>query len=385
MKTRVGVFFGGQSVEHEISILTAMQVMHAFDSEKYDIVPVYVSKSGLFYSDSRFKELDTFKDLTKALDKLTPVQLIRQDQRFALVCTTMKFVQKTVDIIDVAFNAFHGTNGEDGSFAGFCQMLGLPYTGCALDGAVIGQDKVLMRHIMNANKIPICPWLWRYRYEVEQDKKDILSKTKKLGYPVIVKPATLGSSIGISVVNTVEEMDAALELAGQYSDKIVVEKKIVNMREFNCAYLGNIEEVTISAVEEVVNEHAILTYEDKYEKGMKYEEKKRILPAELDSEVVDRIKYLTVKTCRRLHLQGVIRVDFLMDCDANKIYVNEVNTIPGSMAHYLFEHEGISFTQLLDHLIQDVLYKERIRKQQITSYDTNLLANFDASKGVKGK
>ena len=385
MKTRVGVFFGGQSVEHEISILTALQVMHAFDTEKYDVVPVYVAKNGLFYSDSRFKNIEVFKDLNCALDKLSSVQLIKQDQRFALVCTKYKFVQKVVDVIDVAFNCFHGTNGEDGSFAGYCQMLGLPYTGSSLDGAVIGQDKVLMRNMLQANKIPICPWIWRYRYEYETDKKEILSKVKRLGYPVIVKPATLGSSIGISVVEDVTKMDEAIALAGQYSDKIVIEKKIVNMREFNCAYLGNIENVTISGIEEVVVDHAMLTYEDKYEDHMKYDSKKRILPAELDSELVDQIKYLTVKTCRRLHLSGVIRVDFLMDVDKNQVYVNEVNTIPGSLAYYLFESEGVSFTRLLNMMMDDLLYKERVKKQQITSYETNLLANYDGSKGVKGK
>ena len=385
MKTRVGVFFGGQSVEHEISILTAVQVMHAFDTEKYDVVPVYVAKNGLFYSDSRFKEVDTFKDLNKALEKLSPVQLIKKDQRFALVCTTFKVVQKTVDIIDVAFNCFHGTNGEDGSFAGFCQMLGLPYTGSSLDGAVIGQDKVLMRNVLQANKIPICPWLWRYRYEYENDKKDILSKVNKLGYPVIVKPATLGSSIGISVVEDVSQMDDAFALAGQYSDKIVVEKKIVNMREFNCAYLGNVENVTISSIEEIVVDHAMLTYEDKYEDGMKHDNKKRILPAQLDNELVDQIKYLTVKTCRRLHLSGVIRVDFLYDEDKQQLYVNEVNTIPGSMSYYLFEQEGVSFTQLLNMMMDDVLYKERVNKQRVVSYNTNLLANYDGMKGSKLK
>ena len=383
MKTRVGVFFGGQSVEHEISILTAVQVMHAFDTEKYDVVPVYVSKSGLFYSDSRFTNVEVFKDLNKAIEKLSPVQLIKKDQRFALVCTTFKVVQKVVDVIDVAFNCFHGTNGEDGSFAGYCQMLGLPYTGSALDGAVIGQDKVLMRNVLSANKIPICPWLWRYHYEYENDKKDILSKVNKLGYPVIVKPATLGSSIGISVVEDVSQMDEAIALAGQYSDKIVVEKKIVNMREFNCAYLGNVETVTISGIEEVVVDHAMLTYEDKYEEGMKQNNKQRILPAQLDSELVDQIKYLTVKTCRRLHLSGVIRVDFLLDVDKNQLYVNEVNTIPGSMAYYLFESEGVSFTQLLNMMMDDILYKERVKKQRVLSYPTNLLANYEGTNGIK--
>lgn len=387
MKTRIGVFFGGQSVEHEVSVLTALQLMHAFDSEEYDLVPVYVTKQGDFYTSSRFRSLNTFKDLHLAIEHLKPVTILKKDQRFQLVSIQAKVLVKVVDTIDLACNLMHGSFGEDGSFAGYCRMLSLPCTGCEMDGAVIGQDKVTMRQVMAANRILICPWTWCYDWMMEEEsQKEVISKCKRLGYPLLVKPALLGSSIGISKVEDVEQLRTAIELASQYGEKIVIEKCLSDIREFNCAYLGNMEYERTSAIEEVFTEHDILSYDDKYRaNGSKMNQKRRVIGAEIDEELQEKIKFLTIKTCRQLHLSGVVRVDFLYDKTKQELYVNEVNTIPGSLAFYLFEPEGISMDEIVHILVQDAIRKERLKATKITSYQTNILQNFDETKGIKGK
>ncbi|MDD6467208.1 MAG: D-alanine--D-alanine ligase [Erysipelotrichaceae bacterium] len=386
MKTRVGVFFGGQSVEHEISILTAMQVLHALDEEDYVLVPVYVAKDGAFYTSDRFRSLDTFKDLTKALEGLHPVTIMKKDQRFNLVKIVSKHWITVVDTIDIACNLMHGSYGEDGSFVGYCRMLSLPCTGSDLDGCVIGQDKVTMRQVMAENKIPIVNWTWCYDWMLESEIEEVLTKCIHLGFPLLVKPALLGSSIGITKVNNQDELLQALHLASQYGEKIVVESCIESLREFNCAYLGNVEYERVSAIEEVFSNHDILSYEDKYGKsGSKETSSHRVIVVDIPVELQEQIRYLTVKICRQLHLSGVVRVDFLYDNEKEELYVNEVNTIPGSLAFYLLEPEGVSFQEIMAVLIQDTLRKERLKATKITSYKTNVLQNFDSSKGIKGK
>lgn len=391
MKTRVGVFFGGPSVEHEISIITAMQVIAALRDTDYESVPIYISKQGEWYSDASFTELETFTRLDTALLNRRPLTLIRDKQRYALVEARPWGWCKRKDVIDVALLAMHGTGGEDGTLQGYLQTIGIPYTGCGVTAAAAGQDKVLMKQAFVGNKIPICSWTWCYRHEIEESGKEIARRAKRIGYPLIVKPANTGSSIGIRCVKEAEELTTALQYAAQFDNKIVIEKKLASFREFNCACVGNEEAMVWSAVEEIQMHDEIFTFHDKYEGGKGGKEisgdteVKRLLPAEVSEELEKKIHVLAIKACKAIGARGVCRVDFLYDTVKQELYVNEINTIPGSMAYYLFEAVGITYSQLLERLLKEAVRAAREADKTTTTFETNVLATYvKGTKGSKG-
>ena len=398
MKLNIAVFFGGESVEHEVSIISAHQAIEALDKNKYNVIPVYVSKERKLYVSDLLKDMSNYKDLKHLISQCTQVSITSEDNR--VVIRPVKpslFGPKELGTIDVAIPVMHGTNGEDGTIQGFFEMLKVPYAGCDLYGAAIGQDKVLQKNVLNDNNLPITNWFWVYGSEMDTHQSEILDKVHRLIYPVIIKPARTGSSVGISIAHNDEEYLACFDEARQYDEKIITEKVVKPMREINCSVVGDSYSCVASVLEEVssVSQDELLSFSDKYLGGGKSSKSEgskgmastaRIVPAPLTDEQTRLIQQLAKETFRVLGTSGVCRIDFLMDADTKKVYVNEINTIPGSLAFYLWQAAGVSFSELMDKLVELALDRERRRSKMTFSYETNILSNFSASsaKGSKG-
>ena len=398
MKLNIAVFFGGESVEHEVSIISAHQAIEALDKNKYNVIPVYVSKERKLYVSDLLKDMSNYKDLKHLISQCTQVSITSEDNR--VVIRPVKpslFGPKELGTIDVAIPVMHGTNGEDGTIQGFFEMLKVPYAGCDLYGAAIGQDKVLQKNVLSDNNLPITNWFWVYGSEMDTHQNEILDKVHRLIYPVIIKPARTGSSVGISIAHNDEEYLACFDEARQYDEKIITEKVVKPMREINCSVVGDSYSCVASVLEEVssVSQDELLSFSDKYLGGGKSSKSQgskgmastaRIVPAPLTDEQTRLIQQLAKETFRVLGTSGVCRIDFLMDADTKKVYVNEINTIPGSLAFYLWQAAGVSFSELMDKLVELALDRERRRSKMTFSYETNILSNFSASsaKGSKG-
>ena len=398
MKLNIAVFFGGESVEHEVSIISAHQAIEALDKNKYNVIPVYVSKERKLYVSDLLKDMSNYKDLKHLISQCTQVSITSEDNRVVIrPVKTSLFGPKELGTIDVAIPVMHGTNGEDGTIQGFFEMLKVPYAGCDLYGAAIGQDKVLQKNVLNDNNLPITNWFWVYGAEMDTRQSEILDKVHRLIYPVIIKPARTGSSVGISIAHNDEEYLACFDEARQYDEKIITEKVVKPMREINCSVVGDSYSCVASVLEEVssVSQDELLSFSDKYLGGSKSTKSggskgmastARIVPAPLTDEQTRLIQQLAKETFRVLGTSGVCRIDFLMDADTKKVYVNEINTIPGSLAFYLWQAAGVSFSELMDKLVELALDRERRRSKMTFSYETNILSNFSASsaKGSKG-
>ena len=263
MKIRVGVIFGGESVEHEVSIISALQAISNIDKNKYDIVPIYISKTRNWYTGESLNKIENFKDLASVKKNSKEVTLCKLNGEFILL-STKGMLNKVVDKIDVAFPIVHGQNVEDGTLAGYLDTIGIPYVGCGVLGAALGQDKVVMKQVFAASNVPIVDYTWFYDVDYLNEPEKYLKEIKKLGYPVVVKPANLGSSVGINYVKDEKGIEEAINEAIEYDKKIIVEKAIENLVEVNCSVVGNYEIQETSEIEEVLSNNAILTYEDKY-------------------------------------------------------------------------------------------------------------------------
>ena len=390
---KVGVIFGGDTVEHEVSIISALQAMENIDEEKYEIVPIYISKDRHFYTGAALRDMDTFKYFDNMKKFVKEVTICRKDKDIVLQKVKGIF-GRNVNTIDVAFPIVHGKGVEDGSLAGFLETLGLPVVGPSVLGAALGQDKVVLKQVLEANNIKTPKYVWFYDYEYGMNKDEILNKVETLGYPVIVKPANLGSTIGIGVAHNNTELQKAIDEALEYEKKIVVEEMVPNLLELNCAVCGNYEYSETSLVAEMKMKHELLTFEDKYlgggKKGMKGSKAPNSMstsefevPANIPEEMTNKIYEISKQVFRALNLKGVCRIDYLVNKETNEIYVNEPNTIPGSLAFYLYEPKGKNYKTLTDELIKSAIkdYKNEIRKT--SSFTSNILSEYNGSKGLK--
>lgn len=396
MKIKVGVIFGGETVEHEISIISAVQAMNFMDKEKYDIIPIYISKDRTWYTGKMLMEMDVYKDFESLKKYANKVTLVKTEEGFCLQSVKGLF-RKIVTTLDIAFPIVHGAGAEDGSLAGYLDMIGIPYVGSDMLGSALGQDKVVMKQVMSSDHIPVPKYTWFYDSEYLSDTDKILKEIKKIGYPVIVKPAKLGSSIGITVAKDEKEIDKCITEAIKYDKKIVVEEMIPNLLEVNCAVLGNYEFAETSAIAEMLTKNEFLTYEDKYigsGKGKagkkinnsgKMSNSEMVIPARLDKELEEKVKDLSLATFKSLNLSGVARIDFLINKETKEVFVNEPNTIPGSLSFYMWKPLGKDYKTLLDDMITIAIKDFKNKSKKTTSFDTNVLSTFNGSKGMKNK
>lgn len=394
MKTNVAVFFGGRSVEHEISIISAVQAMGNIDREKYNVIPVYMSKRSVFLSGESLCDIETFRSGTpeKSAERVTFVQTGTDVEMRRL--RSGIFGGKKGVRIDVAFPIVHGTNCEDGSIQGFIETLGLPYVGCDVMSSALGMDKVLFKNVLLDRGIPTLRCIDFGARDWALNADDIIEKvTAEIGFPLIVKPANLGSSVGISKVESPSELRSAVDTACSFADRVLIEHAVSNLREINCSVLGDRNACRASALEEPVMHDKILSYDDKYRanasksgsKGMASLSRK--LPADLSSEKTAEIQKIALDTFKCIGASGVVRIDFLMDCDdGDKVYVNEINTIPGSLSFYLWEATNLKYPELIDELIALAFKRQRERENTMFTIDTNILNESSfGTKGSKGK
>lgn len=391
MKIKLGVLFGGVSVEHEVSIITAIQAIKNMDQSKYEIIPIYIAKDGKWYTGNMLSDIDIYSDLDLMKRYAKEVILYNKDGRFLLQNKNGLF-KRVINEIDMALPIMHGTNGEDGALQGYLETIGIPYSESGVYASVVGQDKVFMKQIFEANAVSVVKYKWFFDTDYLNDKDKIIKDIEKLGYPVIVKPATLGSSVGIKVAHDIMELQDAIVDAIKYDNKILVEEMVQNLKEVNISVLGNYEKQELSVIEEVGSKNELLTYEDKYisgGKGGKFQSKgmasaKRIIPAKIDKDLENKVRDLAALAFKSLNSNGVVRIDFLIDTKTSAVYVNEINSIPGSLSFYLWEKTNMKYPDLLDEIINLGIMAYKKKKDKTVTFETNILSGFNGLKGVKG-
>ncbi len=390
MKTNIGVFFGGRSTEHEISVISASQAMAAINRDRYDITPVYVSKKGRWYTGDALLDIANYRDIPALLKKCKEVYMEPVYDDYNLYLRKKPLLGDGVAAkLDVVIPVFHGANGEDGIFEGVLESIGIPFAGCDTLSSANGMDKITMKMILQANDIPVVDYVWFTDKQWFAQRDELIKKIEdRIGYPVIVKPANLGSSVGIGRATSREQLIERVDEAEKYSTRIIVEHMVEQLQEINCSVLGDCDEYQTSVLEEPIKSGEILSYEDKYmggtkgAKGMQASQKR--IPADLPKPVTERIQFLAGETFRVLSCHGVSRVDVIVDKANGQIYVNEINTIPGSLSFYLWEATGIPFTKLMDRLVALAIKRKREKGMKTVSYDHNIFNLTGGLKGAKG-
>ena len=390
MKTNIAVFFGGRSTEHEISVISANQAMAAMDSDKYNVIPVYITKDGRWFTGEALTDVKNYRNTAELLKQCTQVYMRPIYGDYNLYKAERKmFCSDVFAKLDAAIPVLHGSNGEDGIFEGVLETIGIPYAGCGTLASANGMDKITMKMILASDGIPVVDYVWFTDKQWFAHRDELIAKIEsKLGYPVIVKPANLGSSVGIGRADNREELLSKVDDARRYSARIIVEDLVENLQEINCAVLGDCDEYRTSVLEEPIKSGEILSYTDKYMGGTKdnrgmHASKKRI-PADLPKEETERIQFLAGETFRVLSCHGVSRVDVMVDAKTRDIYVNEINTIPGSLSFYLWEAAGLKFDKLMDELVRLAFKRKRDQGSKTVSYDSNIFALGGGVKGAKG-
>ncbi len=358
----VAILFGGPSVEHDISIITAMQINSAINKKKYDVTLIYYSKDKKFYQVQNFDYFVKNSQDIKVLEEITLNRLgVKKRGKFSKT--------KPIDFI---LCAFHGKNTESGELAGYFETIGIPYSSNSVLGASIGQDKIIMKKILKYDGISVLPFISIDCKGYIKWDSELLEKINELGYPLIVKPSNLGSSIGIQKINNFEELKKAVDKAFTFDNSVIIEPCLEDFREFNCAILENV----VSGVEEIVIKHDIFSFEDKYQTP----ENTHILPALIDNDLENEIIALTMETSKSLKNESIARIDFLYDNKEKKLYVNEINTIPGALSYYLFEDKGIYFDELIDKIINVGLKRDYKNKNLRNTFISSVLNQSNNNK-----
>lgn len=381
---KVGVIYGGESVEHEVSIITAVTLMENLDTEKYEAIPIYISKEREWYTGDVLKKIENYQDLDNLKRYAKKMIFYRDKNKF--IIRKKDFPRYCLNEVDIIIPAVHGANVEDGSIQGYLEILGVPYVGSNVYGSVLGQDKVFMKQIFKDYMLPITKYIWFFDTEYNHDSKKIIKEVEHIGYPVIVKPATLGSSVGISKAKNEEELLIAIDEALQYDYKIVVEECIEDMVDINCSVLGDYQYQQTSEIQEIKPKGDYFTYEEKYisgnkkgkmknKKGVKGSSNIYIMAPNISNDIKKEIREISKKAFIALNLSGLARMDFIVNKKENKVYINEPNTIPGDFSYFMWEAVGKEYKNLLDDLITLAIKQHRKKGKRIFSFETNLLQN----------
>ena len=392
MKTRVAMLFGGRSVEHEVSVISGIQAFMNMDTEKYEVTPVYMTKDNEMYIGDAVGKMESYKNIGELVKKSQRVIFVNEGEEVMLMPYPAKRFGKTKGIgVDVVFPVVHGTNVEDGALQGYLKTIGIPFVGCDVTASALGMDKYLTKVVLKESGIPVLP-AKVYTLSDYAELEELLSDVENVfGYPVIIKPVNLGSSVGISVAKNRVELTKSVDDAFCYATKVLVEHAITELREINCSVLGDENEAYASECEEPLHTKDILSYEDKYVSNAKGSGSKgmasvsRKIPAELSAEQREEVRQMAVKAFQSLGCNGVARIDFMIDEATGALYFNEINTIPGSLSFYLWEPIGVPYKELLDRMIQLAVKRARTEKNLTFTFDTNILnqSSFSGAKGVK--
>lgn len=362
-KLRVGVIFGGRSGEHEVSLVSATSIINALDKTKYDVVPIGITKEGRWISSQESLQLLKSKE---GLERAPERFLVPEPTRQSLV--SLSGDTRTEMKLDVVFPVVHGTFGEDGTLQGLLELANLPYVGAGVLASAVGMDKIVQKQLHKQAGLPIVKYSWFLSAHCRANPKRVaVAVEKTLRYPVFVKPANTGSSVGISKAHDRRELLAAVELAAEYDRKVIVEQGVRNAREIEVSVLGNDEPIA-SVPGEIIPSSEFYDYDAKYVDGKSRAE----IPAKMPKETARQLRQLAVKAFTTLDCAGMARVDFFVTKKSNRIFLNEINTIPGftsiSMYPKLWEASGISYSQLLDRLIQLALDRYEENGKSRTTY-----------------
>ena len=403
MKITVGVFFGGVSTEHEVSIITGLQACAAIDKRKYDVVPVYISKDGAFYIGDDIGKIESYSNIPTLLKRSKTVTLLPPCHAVTgnATCAVYELVKK-IDMrkplchLNIALPCVHGNGGEDGGLQGFFETLKLPYVGSDVTASAVGMDKAAAKSVLRAAGVPVLDWVVFTVSDFLAHKQSICDKiAEQVGFPAVVKPVNLGSSIGIGIAGNAVELEKSVETAMFYTDRILAEPAITNLTELNVAVLGDRHAAEASECEQPLNSGGLLSFDDKYSGGKDGKggsntksggmaSLKRKIPADITPQLRDEIRSMAVRAFRELGCSGVARIDFLYDNDKNELYFNEINTIPGSLSFYLWEPLGLKYGELLGKMFTLATKRVRDRSQLCFAFESNILTGFKGgSKGGK--
>lgn len=380
MKLNVGVIFGGKSVEHEASIITALQAMDYIDKEKYEIIPIYITKDLEWYTGGCLRYVATFQEEDLIRRYAKKVHLVNKDGRYIL--QTCNIFKREVIELHLAFPVVHGANVEDGSIQGYLNLIGIPYVGSSIYSSVLSQDKVFMKQIMMANNIPVTKFVWFGERFYRNKKDELFKQIDALKYPLMIKPATLGSSVGIEEVERKEVIDSTIEKVFQFDSKIIMEEKIEDLTEYHCAVLltenGNIT----SEIEEITTNKNMIEYSDKFvlEDAIEDSSIKRTCPAKISEKLKKEIETLSLAVFKMLNMRGTARIDFLYDNKEKKLYVDEVNSIPWCFSHHLWEARNISYQELLNIMLKDAIDNEIKNQTRKTTVETDIIKTLTTVK-----
>lgn len=379
----LGILFGGRSVEHDVSILTGMQAYSAVNTSKYNAIPVYLGRDNLWFIGDDIRSIEFFRQQSIPTSKLTRVYPCPDPAlgKLKLIeCEPRGLLKKPKSVtLDCILLATHGSFVEDGSLQGLLDMADVPYVGSGVSASAVGMDKLIFKSVMITKGLPIVPYVEVTHEDWSNSKVEVVKAiSTRFAYPVIVKPASLGSSIGVNTVHNEEDLINHINLALRFGKKALAEPLIQNVIEINCAVLDG-EPPIPSILEQPLTGNTLLTFEEKYvsgggkkssSKGMA-SQKKRI-PADLDKETTEKIQQLAIATFKAIDASGVARIDFLID-QQGTVFVNEINTIPGSLSYYLWEHQGKSFGDLIERLVERSIEVKKQQRRLLFTFDNNLL------------
>lgn len=393
MKKQLGVIFGSRSCEREVSIISAVQMMRHADRQKYDIVPVYIDENGNWFTGAPLMDIASYKPFRPDQAGITKVFLDMSSGSGALLCHQKgngllhKEKIEIVARVDVFVVVMHGLNGEDGTLQGMLELANIPYTSSGVAASALGMDKILMKYFFRGAGLPVLPGISCSFSEYASDSGKLLSRVEsELGFPVFVKPANLGSSIGVSRADDAVSLRDSLDLAFEYDRRVLIEKGLDRPVELNCSVLGYDSEVSASPIEmPVYHTDGFLDFGDKYlanggSKGMA--SLHRVLPAPIDDGLKKEIQELSCRIFRLMDCKGVVRIDYMVDRESGEIYITEINTIPGSLSFYLWENDGMNYCGLIDRLVALAEKAHEDRNKANYAYHSDILKGV--SFGVKG-
>jgi D-alanine-D-alanine ligase len=386
--TTVGVVFGGRSVEHDVSVVTGQQIMRAFPADRYQVVPIYIDRDGRWFTGDPLKDLKTFQDDVRAVTGVQPITLSPDVRQHGLIINPLPgglFAKPQSLRLDFVFPAIHGSHGEDGTLQGLLELADIPYAGCGVLASAIGNDKWLTKVVLKQNQVPVVDGLVFTRHEWDANPNAVMAQiAARFSYPVFIKPATLGSSIGIGRADGDALLRASIDVAASLDRRILIEPAVLGCVEINCSVLGDDRELRASVLEQPVSWDEFLTYEEKYLRGgegMKSAD--RIIPAPLTTGLTAQIQDIARRAFLAIDGRGIARIDFLVRPESGEVYLNEINTLPGSLSFYLWQDTNMSAAELVESLVRIGRDAHAEKRRNTYNYRTNLIS-LSAARGVKG-
>ncbi len=396
MKIRLALIYGSRTCEHDVSIISALQAAQHVNPDDYDLIYVYIDQHGEWYTGEKLADISLYRNFDKrAVVRVIPMgaegklRLMQHPDDKLLPIGRLRQIAEA----DVVMPVMHGMNGEDGTLQGMLELWNIPYTSSGVLGSALGMDKIAMKRVFRACGFPVLKDVCVDRSEWKRSRAGVMNRVmSELSFPVYVKPSNLGSSIGINRADNQNGLEDAIDIAVSYDRRVLVEVGIQDLMEINCAVLGYGGDAMASVTEMPVRWSDFLSFDEKYLRGAKGAKSapskgmsslSRQMPAPIGPELTRRVEELAVEAFKALDCKGVARIDFLYDKAADELYIGEINTIPGSLAFYLWEGRGISFERMIDMMVEYAFRANADRNENVFSYQSSILSGASGTKGAK--